>query len=243
MNALTARLLAVQNEAAEASTSPTTAPTIVPTSTNWREEYLDVIQNGPWRAVREIGADGKLHDHTPMPPLANLTSIQVGLMAIAERPSKSKKGQKRKPIDPPATHKLCIEIWTVPKEQITRHRDKTQWRRFSTVRVPLAFAKTATNAQAKGHLSTGFRNWALAESQSGGNQGLNDLYGLVHDNNNGWHYYDEHLTAVRMNDPENLRAEIFVNRNLVIQVDLDELDQPIRFDDGNKVTHIGRVDL
>jgi len=190
----------------------------------------------------EIGPDGKRHDHTPMPPAGLITSIQVGLIDKGEaKPSRAKR--KRKILHVPYRCKACIEVWTVPVADILRQKSKTCWRRFTQLRQRDSFEATLKGMVQKGHVSEEFKEWALDQMYAGPlNTGLNDLYGVPHDNNNGWHYYDEHLVRVRM-DSEDPAVDLFLNRETVISLELATDYAGHMFPDGARQTHVGREDL
>ena len=203
-----------------------------PPSLDWRADYYAAFD--AWKAVKE---DGK-HDHTPMPPPCMITSVQIGLILKATKPA-----PKRKPKTPPCKHALCVEIWTVPHDAIVRHRRSTQWRKFAQLRTEAGFEKTLTGAVGSQFVTQDFADWALTiVLDRKPNTRLNDLYGLFHDNNNGWHYYDEHLLRVDMADPNKPVAYIYRNRELLMIEVLETDHAGNNFPDGGIQTHTMRGD-
>lgn len=175
-------------------------PTTVPITSDWKPAYYEALKS--WKPVIENGR----HDHSPMPMGQTITSLQIGLIQKAAKPA-----PKRAPRTPPYTHKACVEVWTVPHDQIVRHKATTQWRRFAQLRIETGFEKVVKDAASKGHVTADFRDWSLAVV---GKQGKpNDMWGIFHDNNGGWHYYDEHLVRVEMTDPNEPVVHLWRNRH------------------------------
>ncbi|SEO42504.1 hypothetical protein SAMN04487843_101345 [Methylobacterium sp. ap11] len=209
-----------------------------PATGPWKAAYFESMRIH-WKPVFEAGTDGKLHDHTPMPPFDLITSLQIGF--IAKKPSKA---PKRRPLTPPYSHKLCVEAWTVPVAEIVRHKKSTQWRKFAQLRTEAGFEKTIRDATVKGHIMAEFRDWALALAhERKPNTGMNDLWGLIHDNNNGWHYYDEHLIKVEMDKPDRPVVSIWRDRVCLGQVALGTDFAGHSFPDGATQTHTIRLDI
>ncbi|MHC2017799.1 hypothetical protein [Methylobacterium sp. CM6247] len=201
-------------------------------SLDWKADYYAALH--AWKAVKENGT----HDHTPMPPPRMITSVQIGLILKATKPA-----PKRKPKTPSCKHALCVEVWTVPHDSIVRHKRSTQWRKFAQLRTEAGFEKTLAGAVGSQFVTQAFADWAMTiVLDRKPNTRLSDLYGLFHDNNNGWHYYDEHLLRVDMADPNKPVAYIYRNRELLMVEALETDHAGNKFPDGGIQTHTMRGD-
>ena len=215
-------------------------PVIATPSTDWKAEYFAVIQNGPWRPVTELKGD-KLVDRTPLPPRDLITSVQTQLIKVgrADKPTK----RKRSPKQPqPYTVKIGVEVWTVPHEQIVRHKKQTQWRKFAQLRCDESFERTLQNALDQGFIGKQFFKDAAGFAYQ--QKKPNDLYGIFHDSKPGWHYYDMQFVHVNMDDPEAPVANVYQNGNLLVSIemmDVSEYTSPM--DNGDCETHNGRLNL
>lgn len=234
---------------ASATTIATTAmPTrVAPTPTallplDWRAAFKDALVNGPWRPVQEIGQDGRLHDHSPMPPKEMITSVQATLFKEAERVSTAKRKRDTKPKDMPASHRLLIEIWTVPHAEIVRKRSATQWRRYCQLRTGKGAVGSLTNALRTGQISREFKDYAEGIIFGRGAGSDRDLFGVPYDKELGWFYYDEHLIEIDMSDEEEPVLRLHRLREVVAEIILtDEYADPTcRMQSGGFITHTGR---
>ena len=203
------------------------SPPSVPIVTDWKTAYYDALKS--WKPVIENGR----HDHSPMPMPGTITSFQVGLIQKAAKPA-----PKRLPRTPPYTHKACVEAWTVPHDQIVRHKSATQWRKFAQLRIETGFEKVVKDAASKGHITPDFRDWSLAIV---GRQGKpDDMWGIFHDNNGGWHYYDEHLVRVEMTDPKEPVVHLWRDRSYLTAMKLTTEFAGNPLPDGGIQTHTQR---
>lgn len=205
-------------------------------SLDWKADYYAALT--AWKPVKEYDENGT-HDHTPMPPPEMITSIQLGFILKAARPE-----PKRKPKTPAYKHKLCVEVWTVPHDQIIRHKRATQWRRFSQLRTEAGFEKTLTGAVASKFITQDFADWATAILHDRApNTGLNDLWGIFHDNNGHWTYYDEHLIRIDMSDSNKPVAHLYRNRVKLTILELETEYAGHKLPDGGTQTHVIRTDF
>lgn len=228
----------------EPSTSTLTPAPIVLPPEDWRAEYRDVLDHGPWRAVHQIGKDGKLLEHTPMPPLDRITSVQVTLYEEPERPLTTSKRQREPTArDLPATHKVLIELWTVPLAEIQRHRVHTQWRHYTKLRTDKGAVGSLTNSMKKGQINKNFESYAHDIIFGRGPGSESDLFGVPYDTNGGWFYYDDHLVEVEMADEEAPVVRIHRNRELLVEITLNTRFAGRRMQSGSLVIASNRLNL
>lgn len=134
-------------------------------------------------------------------------------------------------------------MWTAPHDQIIRHKRTTQWRRFAQLRTEAGFEKTLAGAVGSKFVSQDFADWALEVIQNRApNTRLNDLYGLFHDANGGWNYYDEHLIWVDMSDLNKPTVHLFRNRARLTILELETEHAGHKLPDGSIQTHTIRQD-
>ena len=230
------------------SSVPTPAPSMgtlvsaaapaIPSST-WKDEFMTAVQSDAWRPVIEINRDGRTHIHTPMPPASRITSVQLGLIDRGARPTKTERCKS------PYRYKLCVEMWTVPHDQIVRHKSKTCWRRFAQLRPESAFVSILTgNMLNHEHITPEFKDWVLDLLNTRRmNTGMNDLYGVFHDNNGGWNYYNEHFVWVKMDDSDPV-VDLYRNRELIKSIPLSPQYAGsafgVTFPDGSRQTFSAR---
>ena len=215
-------------------------PVIATPSADWKADYLDVIQNGPWRPVTELKGD-KLVDRTPLPPRNLITSVQTQIIKVgrADKPTKRKRSSKQAQ---PYTMKIGVEIWTVPHEQIVRHKKQTQWRKFAQLRCDESFELTLQNAMNQGFIDKQF----FKDTCSFAYQQMkpNDLYGIFHDATSGWHYHNLQFVHVNMDDPEAPVAHVYQTNNLLVSIPMSDVTEYTKaMDNGDRETHNGRVNL
>jgi hypothetical protein len=227
LNALMANL-----NTTTATSNPATTPE--PASKDWKADFYDVITSDEWKVVGErIGT--KFHDHSPMPPKHAITSVQVGLIRKARKPAK-----KNPKAPPPSAISACVEIWTVPEAQIVRHKNHTQWRKFSQLRDSVGFEFTVKNALGQKHITEEFASWAMKFAYR--QRRDEDLFGLIHDVNNGWHYYDLHLVHICMANCDQPVADLYRNGERVASVEMStEFAHGEPMPNGDTQTHVGRV--
>lgn len=213
--------------------SSTSTATVEIPALDWKADYYAALN--AWKPVKE----DRRHDHTPMPPPRLITSMQVGFIAKAPKAE-----PKRAPKTPPYKHKLCVEVWTVPHDHIVRNKRHTQWRRFAQLRPEAGFEKTLNGAVASRFVSQDFANWAMGLVRDRRpNTRLNDLYGLFHDSNGGWNYYDEHLVRIDMADPNKPVAYVYRNRELLTDLTMTTEHAGHTLPDGGTQTHEIRQDF
>lgn len=241
VRALLAMAKASPAPSSQPSTSTTiTAPIVLPPE-DWRAEYRDVLINGPYRTVRQIGRDGKILDHTPMPPRERITSAQITLYEEPARTSTAKRPPKAQ--DLPATHKVLIELWTVPLDEIIRHRDHTQWRHYAKLRTERGAVGALTNAVKKDQIDKTFEKFALDIIYGRGAGSDNDLFGVPYDTNGGWFYYAGHFVEVDMSDEGAPVVRIHRNGDLLVEVPLNDRFAGRKMPSGSIIIASGRLDI